>query len=411
MLGKYVRISPNGTNLFFNKLADTIRIETMAHIGESWKVWSGETFSVYGEMLETELGEVFGTPDSIKSIRLNAFDEDMNLVENFMFNDSIIRLSKNYGLLTTFNFVVFPNMYEYYFGQPCKLYSLYGIESEGMGGDNLTTFDVFDFQPGDIIEFERKNLDYGNGTIWYYREEFITRQNYTDSIVYELNRTVLINQVTWPNQFEYSLSEYQTTRTIKRIEFLETLPTLPLLNSAENGYFSVMMNEEVFLQKQNLEHAGTGNTFFISDDGNCLFPPIDGTCYGQPASYYEGLGGPYHECNNGAPFVDYRKLMYFEKDTVVWGTPFDFTVSLENSQKKQFFNVYPNPATDKITLQLEGTASVLNLEILDLSGRSIRRENLNANQTELDISELQNGVYFIRISVSGNVGIQKLIVQ
>ena len=52
------------------------------------------------EMLETELGEVFGTPDSIKSIRLNAFDEDMNLVENFMFNDSIIRLSKNYGLLT-----------------------------------------------------------------------------------------------------------------------------------------------------------------------------------------------------------------------------------------------------------------------------------------------------------------------
>ena len=109
--------------------------------------------------------------------------------------------------------------------------------------------------------------------------------------------------------------------------------------------------------------------------------------------------------------VDYQKSYVFQKDTLFRGTPFDFTVSLENSPEKHFFNVYPNPATDKITLQLEGVASVLNLEILDLSGRSIHRENLNANQTELDIFELQNGVYFIRISLSGNVRIQKLIVQ
>ena len=67
-------------------------------------------------------------------------------------------------------------------------------------------------------------------------EEFITRQNYTDSIVYELNRTVLINQVTWPNQFEYSLSEYQTTRTIKRIH-LETFANSSIIKFSRKRIF------------------------------------------------------------------------------------------------------------------------------------------------------------------------------
>lgn len=409
MLGDYVRVMPDGTNLFFNKNADTIRIKTMAHPGDIWKVWSGETFDIYGEMLETELVDVFGVADSAKSIRLNGYDSDMNLDETLSFNDSLITISKNHGLLKTFNFVSFPNLHEVYFDLACQSYALYGIENLSLGGDNLTTFEVYDFQPGDIIEYERAQLNFGEGTKRQIQEEYISRENYADSIVYGFNQTILTFQYSENQDPEISVASYQTFRTIEPIPFLDELPTLPIV-TADSEYYSVRMNYDHFLQKQNLQFASTGNTYYPTDIDDCYMQMIDGSCGGQPDSYYKGLGGPYYECDMfGSP--NYQMLKYFYKDSIEWGTPFDFTVSLTKLIRQQLYEIYPNPATDKLKIRFHDTMHPIELEIVDVSGRKVISKVITGAESEIDISNLQSGLYFVWFPLSANESVQKLIIR
>ncbi len=57
------------------------------------------------------------------------------------------------------------------------------------------------------------------------------------------------------------------------------------------------------------------------------------------------------------------------------------------------FNLYPNPANDKIYIS-EKTFAVNSIEIFDVNGKSIKSV---ANDSSIDISNLPNGIYFIRI--------------
>jgi len=58
--------------------------------------------------------------------------------------------------------------------------------------------------------------------------------------------------------------------------------------------------------------------------------------------------------------------------------------------------IYPNPAQDQITVVLEnGTAETI--EVLGSSGRQVLSTGSSAQETSLDVSALDNGVYFIRI--------------
>lgn len=70
--------------------------------------------------------------------------------------------------------------------------------------------------------------------------------------------------------------------------------------------------------------------------------------------------------------------------------------------------VYPNPAVNEIRIQTSVTG---NVEIIDLKGAvQYRREGVS-NQSVLDISTLNTGVYVVRFVASGTVTTQRLIVQ
>lgn len=411
MLGEYVRIMADGTNLFFNFYGDTIRLNTSAPAGHTWMMWKGEDFDVYGEMSETTISEVFGIADSVKSVKLKAYDAEMNLVENFPYNDSLISISKNFGLLTTFNFVAFPSYSEHYYQEYAQLYSLYSIENQNLGGDNLTTFDVYDFQPGDIIEYENAQLFFGSGTKRQFREEYTSRVNYPDSIVYGLNLKVLTFQYSIEEEDpEISVATYQISRTIKPIDFLDALPGVALPKNEMSEYYSVIMLTDTYVQKQNLEYAVTGNTVYQGDDPDCYMRFIDNTCGGQPDSYYKGLGGPYYECEFfGSP--NYNKLTYFYKDSIAWGAEFDFTVSVPEAATQEIFSIFPNPAKDKFKIRMLNAPHPGRLEIVDVSGRIVLSKTLTFEESEIDIANLTSGIYFVRFPLSGNKTVQKLIVE
>ncbi len=81
-------------------------------------------------------------------------------------------------------------------------------------------------------------------------------------------------------------------------------------------------------------------------------------------------------------------------------------VNVENIEKENTFQVYPNPASDKIVLQKEGIKPI-SIEIYNSTGQKIKEYFITENKEEIDISTWQNGLYFIVNSKTK--GIQKLI--
>ncbi len=84
-------------------------------------------------------------------------------------------------------------------------------------------------------------------------------------------------------------------------------------------------------------------------------------------------------------------------------------VSVEDLPDVGVIEMFPNPATDELTIVVEegGYFGV----VLDLSGREVMRFRINAPQTVLSIRDLQAGTYLIRISRGGKSVYKKLMVM
>lgn len=73
--------------------------------------------------------------------------------------------------------------------------------------------------------------------------------------------------------------------------------------------------------------------------------------------------------------------------------------------------IYPNPASDKITIQSENQP-IKNLVILDLSGRMVQRNsNINKNNAIVDVSNLKAGTYILQTTTSKKIKSKKIIVK
>jgi hypothetical protein len=74
-------------------------------------------------------------------------------------------------------------------------------------------------------------------------------------------------------------------------------------------------------------------------------------------------------------------------------------------------DVYPNPATNRLTVTSNSTSEFLNIQIKDLSGRQILSKNLTTKNfmSNLDI-DLPNGLYIISVKNSRNETVTKKLV-
>lgn len=89
------------------------------------------------------------------------------------------------------------------------------------------------------------------------------------------------------------------------------------------------------------------------------------------------------------------------------------TVGLEEEEDDfAAFKIFPNPAKNMINLDLRGRNDVLNIRIMDLSGRIVS-ERLNTLGGDLETFELSNyskGIYFMMIDNGATQTVEKFIV-
>ncbi len=87
----------------------------------------------------------------------------------------------------------------------------------------------------------------------------------------------------------------------------------------------------------------------------------------------------------------------------------NFTANIKEVKEVVSVSLLPNPATDYLTINLNGIENA-SYKIVDALGNVIVRETSINNNKKLDVSEFKNGVYFILIEGSGIKPINRKIV-
>ncbi|MBC3844800.1 T9SS type A sorting domain-containing protein [Winogradskyella echinorum] len=83
------------------------------------------------------------------------------------------------------------------------------------------------------------------------------------------------------------------------------------------------------------------------------------------------------------------------------------TLSTESLEINDF-KIYPNPAKDYITI--ESNVQISSVQVHDILGKKVISQNEITNN-RLDVSSLNNGVYFIKVNANGNTITKKIIIE
>ncbi|WP_264519641.1 T9SS type A sorting domain-containing protein [Flavobacterium sp. N1994] len=84
------------------------------------------------------------------------------------------------------------------------------------------------------------------------------------------------------------------------------------------------------------------------------------------------------------------------------------TLSVNSNSLDVGISVYPNPIKDIITISNVSDAVINSIEISDLNGRIVKKV-LNTSDSEIKVSDLQTGIYLIKIMSDKGIATKKII--
>lgn len=87
--------------------------------------------------------------------------------------------------------------------------------------------------------------------------------------------------------------------------------------------------------------------------------------------------------------------------------PFTVTTDLENTTNQ--LNVFPNPVTDRLNIITVNPLEMV--RIVDVTGKLIKEQQVSGNTTILDLTSLNNGVYFVILYDGKTEEVRKVVVQ
>jgi hypothetical protein len=89
------------------------------------------------------------------------------------------------------------------------------------------------------------------------------------------------------------------------------------------------------------------------------------------------------------------------------------TNSIEDPQTYFELKVYPNPVRSNLTLELSPIKKEMVIILTDMNGKQLKTIRILPNNLssvhQLDVSELDKGLYYLKISNSGNRRIAKIV--
>jgi hypothetical protein len=111
---------------------------------------------------------------------------------------------------------------------------------------------------------------------------------------------------------------------------------------------------------------------------------------------------------SGQPYVAYMDLANSLKATLM---KFDSVFTGINEPQESRLSLYPNPASDKITIEKSPIPAQSQLFIMNVNGQKLITQHISERKTVIDISTLPSGVYFVRVTNDRTVEVGKIIKQ
>lgn len=405
-IGKTVTISANGMNTFINRTGDSIKINTKATLSEKWIAYQiQDSITIEASITKFDTLSFLGLKDSVKTISFQAFDKDMKPFD-YQINNMKLQLSKNYGFVTIVNFNFFPIHNSHF-----QVYDLIGLTNPEVGVQNLTWFDVHDYQVGDELHVLS---NYNPGPDGPYRTEdkeiykYLERINYQDSIIYKYILIHSCEKVWWADSSSYKYSNDTLTITIRPDSIFDKLPGETL----EDRY-----NENVTYYRHNAFHELIPNKInswlvgeYFNGTDSCLNTDID--VFRSRDKYLKGLGGAYYYYSMSDISSSSRNLVYYKKGDVEWGTKLNITSAVESNISEDI-KIYPNPAQDKVNINIPNIGiGDYSVSIYDVLGNVIKHSKIQESNSIINIENIETGIYMLKISNNAAVvKFEKLIIE
>ena len=108
------------------------------------------------------------------------------------------------------------------------------------------------------------------------------------------------------------------------------------------------------------------------------------------------------------PYVSFCDYGNNHKVTVM---KFDSVFVGIKETNESILSVFPNPTSDYIRIEMSENAAQNKITIMNLSGQELITRQITETKTQLDISALPSGVYFVRLTGERMVKVGKIIKQ
>lgn len=90
--------------------------------------------------------------------------------------------------------------------------------------------------------------------------------------------------------------------------------------------------------------------------------------------------------------------------------PLGGTTGLTMEDLSELLLMYPNPAQNEVAISLEGF-EIDKITLIDMNGRVVKEQNINNTQAKINVSKLNQGIYFAKIETVKGILTKKLIVE
>lgn len=417
-LGYQVFIKNNGYNYLFNQNNDTIKIKTNAELEENWVAFDVPDHPIIRAKVSAHQTMNFlGNVDSVKTIQFSFNEQGSQTI----ILPNRIQISKHFGLINLIDFSKFPAMDTV--SQP-----IVGINNPKMGIQNITWFDIFDFQVGDVIHIKSSYTPF-YGYTGHRTKKIITildridkvdLYGFLESITYiqKVEKSVL----TFPAYGETSTNRSIDTTT-KIIQNSETSHNYESGFDNPPGYpFFPYEGEEKYIAQNRMYSKGPFLAKYSPSLGNFICNPYQfgGDCWdncvidGESGDlYYKGLGGPYYDYyRSGWGESSSNMFVYFEKGDSTWGTPLNLTAVPEYFNAQIQLNIFPNPAKEYIQVQINPKDLPATFELFGAQGDQILVQEIQSANEIINLLFKNTGIVIAKITnKKGYYNTQKILIN
>ncbi|MBL7719401.1 MAG: T9SS type A sorting domain-containing protein [Flavipsychrobacter sp.] len=426
-LGKDIIRRSNGTFLFPNRWGDTIAVKTLAAVGDTWQFFHDSTPVYYNaEVVAADTMTILGVADSIKTIRLTAYDNGVPLLTD-SFNNAELVLSKGHGFYKTMHLYLFPFHSPDSTGMDYDLYFYHSLLSDSMASFNYPV----SAGPAAGI-FTLANYIVPTGTVltnWNVGDvrEYSICANYTwfgcdPPTSYKLD-TVISKTIT-SDTVSYATNGWWADFTNVLQQYFYTMePYQDSFKINDNPYWahsSAVMPEEFNNVYVNMAYYPF--RYYVEKDTSfCMESPK----YSVRATYWfnsmsvthkAGLGQvQFHSQGYDGQVAEIRDttLIYYKHNGQSCGSfvmPDTVApVSVASQGQPLFVKVYPNPVTDILNVEL--SANAYDIILCNSLGQQVfKRTGCTARQ-QIDLTYFSPGIYHLQMITEDKATLHHKVVR